>query len=74
MHQRWTSFKQRANLVNDRDLIAECSLSMVLATERYQRVLEAALPLDLRPLLQGQVQQLRKHIDELQHMQDARAR
>lgn len=74
LYKHWTDFKQRANLVSDRDVIAECSLCMVLATERYQRVLEAALPLTVRPLLQGQVQQLRKHIDELQHMQDARAR
>ncbi len=74
LHRRWTDFKQRANLVSDRDLIAECSLCLVLAAERYQRVLESALPLDLRPLLQGQAQQLRRHIDELQHMQDARAR
>ena len=74
LHQRWTDFKQRANLVSDRDLIAECSLCMVLATERYQRVLEAALPLTVRPLLQSQIQQLRKHIDELQHMQDSRER
>ena len=74
MHQRWTDFKQRANLVGDRDLIAECCLCLVLAAERYQRVLESALPLDLRPLLQGQAQQLRRHIDELQHLQDARER
>lgn len=74
LHKRWTDFKQRANLVGDRDLIAECSLCLVLAAERYQRVLESALPLELRPLLQGQAQQLRRHIDELQHMQDAWAR
>ena len=74
LHQRWTDFKQRANLVNDRDLIAECSLCLLLTAERYQRVLESALPLALRPLLQGQAQQLRRHIDELQHMQDARER
>ena len=74
MHKHWTAFKQRANLVNDSDLIAESSLCLLMATERYQRVLESALPLALRPLLQGQVQQLRKHMDELQHMQDARAR
>ena len=74
LHQRWTDFKLRANLLNDRDLMAECSLCLVLTAERYQRVLESALPLEVRPLLQGQTQQLRKQLDELQHLQDARAR
>jgi hypothetical protein len=74
LHRRWTEFKQRANLISDRDLIAECSLCLGLVAERYQRVLESALPLDLRPLLQTHAQQLRRCTDELQHMQDARAR
>ncbi len=74
LHKRWTDFKLHANLVGDRNLIAECSLCLVLTAERYQRVLESALPLELRPMLQGQAQQLRRHIDELQHMQDAWAR
>ncbi len=74
MHRRWTEFKQRANLHSDRDLIAECNLCLVLVAERYQRVLESALPLEVRPLLQAQAQQLRRYTDELQHMQDARAR
>lgn len=74
LHRRWTEFKQRANLFSDRDLISECSLCLGLVAERYQRVLESALPLDLRPLLQTHAQQLRRYTDELQHMQDARAR
>ena len=71
LHRGWVSVKAALSTQDDKAVLAECERGEDAAVARYRKALQAALPFDVRALVERQRQGAQRHHDEVRALRDS---
>ena len=70
LHRGWVSVKSALSVHDDKAVLQECERGEDAAVARYRKALKAALPLDVRALVERQSQGAQRNHDEVRGLRD----
>ena len=73
VHRGWVSVKAALSSRDDKAVLEECERGEDAAVARYRKALNAALPADVRALLERQAQGAKRNHDEVRALRDSYA-
>lgn len=70
LHRGWVSVKTALSTQDDKAVLEECERGEDAAVARYRKALKAALPADVRALVERQAQGAQRNHDEVRALRD----